>query len=317
MKEISFTKQIKDELCSNEVDSNEARSIIAAFARLNGNISFSNKKTKLTLKTENANIAKYIYKLIKQEFKDVEISFSFLRVMKLYKSTQYLVNVLEGADDILEGLKIDFLDSKIDYELQNKEDKIRGYLVGLFLASGSCNNPNTSNYHLEVSVKDEKYAESIVKLINKTKLFQFKITTRRSQFVVYLKRSDKISDFLNYINANSSCLDFENIRIDRDFANSNNRLMNCDSYNYKKTLEISAKQIEYINVIEKYLGVDNLQNEKMKLLCKARLQNPEANYNELAEIISDELEQAVSKSNINHLFIRIKKMAEEFNARHN
>ena len=54
----------------------------------------------------------------------------------------------------------------------------------------------------------------------------------------------------------------------------------------------------------------------MKLLCKARLNNPEANYNELAEIISEELEQSVSKSNVNHLFIRIKKMAEEYNDRH-
>lgn len=316
MNEFSFTKQIKEELCSLELDSEEARSLISAFARNNGNLSFSSKNSKLTLKTENANIAKYIYKLIKQEFDDVEISFSFLRVMKLYKSTQYLVNVLTHVDEILDSLKIDFLESKIDYELQNKENKIRGYLAGLFLASGSCNNPSTSNYHLEVAVKDDKYAESVIKLINKTKMFSFKITKRRNQYIIYLKRSDKISDFLNYINANAACLDFENIRIDRDFANSNNRLMNCDSYNYKKTLEISKKQIEYIKTIDKYLGVDNLQNVKLKLLCKARLENPEANFNELASIISEQLEQTVSKSNVNHLFMKIKAMAEAYDNRY-
>lgn len=316
MNEFSFTKQIKEELCSLDLESDEARSLIAAFARNNGNLSFSNKNSRLTLKTENANIAKYIYKLLKQEFNDVEISFSYLKVMKLYKSTQYLVNVLTCVDEILDSLKIDFLESKIDYDLQNKENKIRGYLAGLFLASGSCNNPNTSNYHLEVAVKDEKYAESVIKLINKTKMFSFKVTKRRNQFIIYLKRSDKISDFLNYINANTACLDFENIRIDRDFANSNNRLMNCDSYNYKKTIEISKKQIEYIKTIDKYLGVDNLQNVKIRLLCKARLENPEANFKELAEIISEQLDQSVSKSNVNHLFARIKEMAETYDNRY-
>ena len=167
-----------------------------------------------------------------------------------------------------------------------------------------------------MAVKDEKYAESIIKLINKLKMFPFKVAKRRNQFIIYLKRSDKISDFLNYINANTACLDFENIRIDRDFANSNNRLMNCDSYNYKKTMEISRKQIGYIKTIDKYLGIDNLQNVKLKLLCKARLENPEANYNELAEIISEQLDQSVSKSNVNHLFMKIKTMAEEYDSRY-
>ena len=64
MNEFSFTKQIKEELCSLELESDEARSLIAAFARNNGNLSFSNKNSRLTLKTENANIAKYIYKLL-------------------------------------------------------------------------------------------------------------------------------------------------------------------------------------------------------------------------------------------------------------
>ena len=51
------------------------------------------------------------------------------------------------------------LESKINQELINKEDKIRGFLMGLFLACGSCNSPKTSNYHFEFYVSDENLAK--------------------------------------------------------------------------------------------------------------------------------------------------------------
>ena len=155
--------------------------------------------------------------------------------MKLYKSTAYLINVIDGVEEIIKTLPVDLLNSKIPYELHNKEDKIRGYLVGTFLASGSCNDPHTSNYHFEFSFSELEYANSILKLTNKIKStsLNFKITQRRNKHIVYLKRSDQISDFLAFLNANNSCIEFENIRMDRDFSNTTNRLMNCDSYNFK------------------------------------------------------------------------------------
>ena len=43
-----------------------------------------------------------------------------------------------------------------------------------------------------------------------------------------------------------------------------------------------------------------------------RLNNPEANYSELAELVSKELDETVSKSNVNHLFIKLRKMVETY-----
>jgi DNA-binding transcriptional regulator WhiA len=37
---------------------------------------------------------------------------------------------------------------------------------------------------------------------------------------MYLKKSDQIADFLILMGATASSLEFENIRIDREFANS-------------------------------------------------------------------------------------------------
>lgn len=310
---VSFTQDIKEELTMNDYTENEVRSILAAFIRISGTLSFSKASEKLTLKTENAKIAKFVYKLISLEFPNAIISFSFVKVMKLYKATTYLINITQGATNVIRELNIDFLNSKIPYELHNKDEKIKGYLVGTFLACGSCNDPKTSNYHFEFALNDEEYAHSISKIINKVKIsaFNFKVIKRRNKYVLYLKRSDQISTFLAYLDANNSCLEFENIRMDRDFSNVNNRLMNCDSYNFKKTLDIANQQIEYINIVDSKLGIDNIQNVKLKTLCKLRQENIEANYNELASLMSDELDEAISKSNINHLFIKLKKMAQE------
>lgn len=311
---LTFTHMIKDELSQKEVSVSCAKSIIASFIKLNGNIILSKNNTRLVLRTETSSTAKYLYKLLKSYYKDILVSFSYLKSMKLYKSIEYLINVNQGTSIIFEDLKIDLLEDKIPYHLQDKEDKIRGYFIGSFLASGSCTDPVSSNYHLEIVVNDENYANSIIKMSNKIKSakFDFKSIKRRNKYVIYLKKSDQIANFLAFINADNSCMKFEDIRMDRDFSNTTNRLMNCDSYNFKKTLENSKKQIEEIEFIDKILGIDNLQNEKLKALCKARLTNPEANYNELAEIISSEMGTKVSKSNVNHLFIRLRKMVEDY-----
>ncbi len=311
---ISFTHSIKDEIATLETKKSAAKSIIAAFIKLNGNIVFSNNHDRLILKTETPSTAKFLYKILKENYPFLLMNFSYLKSMKLYKATEYLININSDVEVLFKDLKMKLLENKIPYELQDKEDKIKGYLIGTFLASGSCTDPVSSNYHLELVVNDEDYAFSLIKMINKIKSvkFDFKVIKRRSRYVIYLKKSDQIASFLAFINANNSCLEFENVRMDRDFSNSTNRLMNCDSYNFKKTIENSKKQIEEIKYIDHKLGIDNIQNVKLKTLCKMRLNNPEANYSELAELVSNELDQTVSKSNINHLFIKLRKMVETY-----
>lgn len=311
---ISFTQDIKEELTGNDYSEAESKSLLAAFIKLSGTIRFTNRGEILTLKTENATIAKFIYRLVKELFPNVMVSFSYVKVMKLYKATSFLINITSGVEDLIKEINLDFLNSKIPYELHNKDEKVRAYLIGTFLSTGSCNNPATSNYHFEFTCNDEEYAHSILKLINKIKTvtLNFKIIKRRNKYVVYLKRSDQISDFLAYLNANNSCIEFENIRMDRDFSNTTNRLMNCDSYNFKKTIDIANKQLELLKIIDEKLGISNISNTKVRTFCEVRMSNPEATYQEIAEIMSERLEEAVTKSNVNHIVIKIKKMVEEF-----
>lgn len=310
---ISFTNEIKNEITANiNLDTEMKRSLLAAFIRVNGTIKFKNKNEYLILRTENAKVAKFIYSLIKDLYEDVVVSFSFRKTMKFYKATEYLVNIINGGTTIFSSLDINLLESKINQELINKEDKIRGFLMGLFLACGSCNSPKTSNYHFEFYVSDENLAKNILKIINKIKSsqFDFKLTKRRNNFVIYLKKSDQISNFLAFLDASTCCIKFEDVRVSRDYSNINNRLIICDQYNYKKSIDKANVQIEQIKLIDKHLGIDNIINEKVKLLCKLRLKDPEASYADLSSMMSEELNIPVSKSNIGHLFRKIENMAK-------
>ena len=310
---ISFTNEIKNEITANiNLDTEMKRSLLAAFIRVNGTIKFKNKNEYLILRTENAKVAKFIYSLIKDLYEDVVVSFSFRKTMKFYTATEYLVNIINGGTTIFSSLDINLLESKINQELINKEDKIRGFLMGLFLACGSCNSPKTSNYHFEFYVSDENLAKNILKIISKIKSsqFDFKLTKRRNNFVIYLKKSDQISGFLAFLDASTCCIKFEDVRVSRDYSNINNRLIICDQYNYKKSIDKANVQIEQIKLIDKHLGIDNIINEKVQLLCKLRLKDPEASYADLSSMMSEELNVSVSKSNIGHLFRKIENMAK-------
>ena len=104
-------------------------------------------------------------------------------------------------------------------------------------------------------------------------------------------------------------LEFENIRIDREFSSIGNRLQNLDSANYEKTTLAAEKQIKDIEIIDQVLGIDKVQNKKQQLLMKLRVNNPDLTLFELSQEMSKELGEEISKSNINHLFRAIHNMA--------
>ena len=75
----SFSKEIKEELTLSWIDvTSELRiSLLSAFIRVNGTISFANKKENLTLEAENAQVIKFIYKNLKDMFNGIDIHFYF------------------------------------------------------------------------------------------------------------------------------------------------------------------------------------------------------------------------------------------------
>ena len=311
----SFTSQVKEELASNVYTSGDRlRALLSAYIRINGSLVFRHKKTLLQLNTENAKIGRFIYETINEIYHaDAELIVKEKR--NLDKSKSYMIEIADASEAIMDDLEISFLEGKISKNIVKNDDTISGYLIGAFLAAGSVNSPVTSNYHLEIALNSENYAKWLAKLFAKYKNSNIepKITQRRDEYVIYFKKSDQISNFLIMVGAVSSCLDFEDVRANRDLMNNANRLTNMDTANMKRTIETGKRQAEEIRVIDKYLGIDNLGNIKERELCHLRLENEAASLQELADMMSEIFKKTITKSNINHLFRSIHEFYLRFN----
>jgi hypothetical protein len=196
-----------------------------------------------------------------------------------------------------------------DQSLLQTDDERRAYLAGVFLACGSVNNPDTSNYHLEMSVNEEDYAHFIEELMNEYEL-NAKVIKRRNKFIVYLKSAEKIGDFLRAIGASRSVMDFEMTRIDRSMANTVNRWNNCDIANEVKAMSASSAQMEDIAYVIDKVGIE-VFDDKTRQVALARLDNPELTLNELAEVYLERTGENISKSGLHRRFQKIKLKANE------
>ena len=226
--------------------------------------------------------------------------------MKLKKNNIYILMVSK-AREILEDLHLMEgigMQSFPDIRYLETDAKKRAYLAGVFLSCGSVNNPDTSNYHLEMSVTEPEYASFIMELMNHYDL-NAKMIKRRNKYVVYLKSAEKIGDFLRAIGASQSVMNFEMTRIDRSMANTVNRWNNCDIANEVKAMSASSSQIEDIAYIIDKVGIEIL-DDKTRMVAMLRLENPELTLNELADAYVEQTGQTISKSGLHHRFKKIK-----------
>ena len=300
---ITFSQSVKEELVGIPSLSKERVSaLLSAYIRINGAISFSNKNTNVILKSENPKIIKYIYKELKENYPNYNISLDYLK-NRAKKKTTYVLKIID-ADELLEELSVNYIEGKISKEIVYDDETISGYLAGAFLASGSINSPETSNYHLEICVVSENYAKWLSRLFVKYHKIEMepKVSKRRDKYIIYFKKSDQISNFLIMIGATDSCMEFENQRAYRDFSNNANRLANLDTANLSRTMEIAKKQIKEIKHIDDVLGIHTFHNPKKEMLCYLRLDNESASMSELAYLLSREFGYTITKSNVAHLF---------------
>lgn len=190
---MSFASETKKELTNIEVKGCCSKSELSALIRMNGSLSFSNRKLIVDIQTENAAIARRIYTLIKKNYQ-VQVELLVRKKMRLKKNNVYIVRLSDQAKSILEDLKIlgegfTFV-RVISSELIKKKCCKRSYLRGAFLAGGSVNNPETSSYHLEIFSLYNEHNDSLCELMNTFSL-NSKTLERKKGFINYLKEAEK------------------------------------------------------------------------------------------------------------------------------
>ncbi|PLT29034.1 DNA-binding protein WhiA [Peribacillus deserti] len=306
---MSFASETKKELTTLEVKDCCVNAELSALIRMNGSLSFSNKKLVVDIQTENAAIARRIYTLLKKSF-NVPVELLVRKKMKLKKNNVYIVRLSHQAQEILQTLKIIgegfTIHRDISKELTAKKCCKRSYLRGAFLAGGSVNNPETSSYHLEISSLYKEHNDELCELMNGFDL-KAKTLERKKGYIVYLKEAEKIAEFLNIIGAHSALLRFEDVRIVRDMRNSVNRLVNCETANLNKTIGASLRQVENIKLIEQTIGLSVLP-DKLREIAELRVAYQDVTLKELGEMVSG---GNISKSGINHRLRKIDEIAEK------
>ncbi len=300
---MSFSSDIKSEIAL--LNDEYEKDTIAALLRSAGNIQISNQGLALEFKSENSKIAQKVYKFITKNYQ-INLKKAIVKNMKLLKKTQYLIIIQEKTNEIIKDLGI-IDDEEYIKEVLKSKARTQAYLGGLFLGCGSINDLRTSNYHLEFCVLNYDFAKEIVKLLAKIDI-PSKIIQRRSQQVVYVKKGEMIGNFLSNIKAVNAYLEFEDVRAYKDMKNNINRFSNCDIANYMRITNSAQMQLEDIAIIEKKAGLKVLDDD-LQILCELRKKYQDSSLKELATKYTEITSKPISKSGINHLFIKIKNFA--------
>ncbi|URN41020.1 DNA-binding protein WhiA [Peptoniphilus genitalis] len=307
---MSFSSEIKDEVAKIKVEDYKIiLSELAGITPMCGILNFKNNKISMEYITENAPVARRIFTFLRRSFGfDVEV--------KNVRSTQLKKNVFiiyisqdESCRLLLDELKYIkgasvFMINYAPTDLIKTSNEKKAYIRGAFMGSGSITDPK-KGYHLEFVSENESNAYFLRDTINEFGL-KSKVIMRKEKYIIYIKDSEQISDFLSLIGAYNSVLNYENVRVIKEMRNNVNRIVNCETANLNKTVKSSYDQVEDIKLIEMEIGIENL-DEDLKAIAKIRLENRSMSLNDIA----NSLEPKLSKSTVNYRFKKLRRIANK------
>ncbi|MCI9281488.1 MAG: DNA-binding protein WhiA [Bacilli bacterium] len=308
---MTYTTRVKEEIVKSDINKSEKICELSGYIRFAAVI-----KDSINITLENASVTRRIYKHIKEIF-NIQPRIT-IRNQKRFRIKQiYILEINEKVEYILHFLNITENKKKIlptEYFLTNKEEKI-AYLQGIFLASGTINDPASSGYHLEIVTNMSREAIYVTNLFRELGIMA-KHIKRNSKYMVYIKNAEIISEIIRMFKATTSYFYFEDIRIYRDHKNMVNRLNNCEIANQEKTINTGLKQLEDI----KYLKENDLYSlleDSTRIVLDYREKYPETSLKELADIISLETDYTIGKSGVNHHFIKIRNLIKKHKEKKN
>lgn len=310
----SFSMKVKSEIIKLDSGKSEKISLLSSYIRNNAIIT----EDSILINTENIEISKYIFNLINELYSVLPI-ITVRKSFNFKKGMSYLLKINHKKNLILKDLSLIneegyFINIPRRYIYEDDEDK-KSYLRGLFLATGSINDPKTARYHLEFLIDDYDYSLFVCELLDYYHL-NSKLIERNNGFMIYIKEAEKISDFLKILKAFNSVLYYEDIKAYREHKNMVNRLNNCEQANVEKTINSALSQVNDIELIEKTIGLDAL-DEKLKIVAIYRMKYKEVSLNELSKIISIENGINLTKSGLNHRMRKIREIASSLNSKYN
>lgn len=295
---MSFAQEVKKEITTLEASNEEYKAELYGVTKLKASLIISNNALQIEYVTSNISLARRIVFLLKRLY-EANVELMTKEQNKLDYKKLYYVLVKERAKDIL--FDLDIIDDYMSFkdQMSNKYDLLKdSVLRGMFLAKGSINDPNKSNYHLEIVCNYLEEGNYILNLLHGYGI-DAKLVKRPKGLVVYIKKGEQIGDFLKVVGTSNMLFYFENERIKRDLNNVVNRVLNCDMANSDRTQASALRQLEDIKLIEETKGYAFLSTRLMEAVI-LRTTYPDSSLSELSELSEETIGRHLSKSGISH-----------------
>ncbi len=314
---MAYTADVKSELMQSPVLKDCcAGAELTALLLLSGSISLCGLgRYRLTFGSENAAVVRYCFTQLKRAFALAPE----IRAVRSNQRGEHIRYQLQLEGEEAAGLldRLGLLDPKQLLGIRMRPGRAilsreccrKAYLRGAFLACGWISQPEKA-YHFEFAAPDEEQAKTLQELIARWDV-QARISARKSQQIVYVKKSEDVETLLGVLGASSTLLTFENVRIMKSLRNDLNRQMICDDFNTDKTVRAAAQQLDDIAVIEKYLGLGKLP-ASLRQAAEARIASPDATLSQLGEL----MDPPAAKSAVNKRIRRLGELAQKLRDEH-
>lgn len=177
------------------------------------------------------------------------------------------------------------------------------FLRGCFLMGGYVT-AGKSGYHLELVTSHYNVSNQVSALLYEMEMEPGSVT-RRSNYVLYYKNSERIETFLSAIGATGAAMDLMLQKVEKALVNKINRKVNCENANFDKTLDAANRQLDAIRHLEETGMLAELSSD-LQLTAALRKSNPMAPLSELAALF----DPPISKPGVSNRLKRLVKLSE-------
>jgi DNA-binding protein WhiA len=136
--------------------------------------------------------------------------------------------------------------------------------------------------------------------------FEAKVISRRGKKLIYLKKSESVSDLVSLMGATKYSLKIMEVQVDKQYRGEVNRMINAETANLNRTAGASARQLAAIAKLKQDKKFAALPQE-LQDAAALREEHPEANLEELRHLASP----PISKSGLNHRLRKLIELSEE------
>ncbi|MFN4189489.1 MAG: DNA-binding protein WhiA [Pseudothermotoga sp.] len=288
MKKMSFSEKVRYELCSTEISNvNEARAELMGFMKAKGFLKLSREDTIISITLPNIQISRRFLRLL--NFLSInEHETMIVQTQQLFKQRGVQFNL---PIQFLENLREELFTEQIPGKISQDPALFGVFFRGFYLASGSVVDP-TISYHLEVTSSSQEFLEQIRTLLKNKFGIDSKLWQSHQNYKLCIRRANDLIETLNLIGAIEAAAVVEQIMQKRSVASDVNRTMNFLSANADRIGTSTVKQMRAIEIIDKNMGIDSLEDD-LKKLAKLRIENEDLSLRELGEMMEPKMSKSM------------------------